>query len=467
MINRVLIRIKVIQLLYSYLLIDNNFALSETPVHPTKEKRFAFKSYIDILVVFLRIARSIEKRGGEKPLMSNRFIRIIAADDRLVSEQARMSAEGFAFDPAVPSLVKSVKESGIYKKYIKQASHTLADDVRLWQELYDMVILRDQEFLAIMSRLENYTIRAFDRTNELLAETFQRFLTSSGILSDAKKQLAASMEKARELYFRLLYLPVEITRMRDLQIDEARHKHLPTEEDLNPNLRFVENSLVELLAGNDELNSYVEKNKISWAQENPQFVAKMLNIIMSSDLYKDYMSLPVTDLKADCELWRSILKNLILPSEDFLEEMEEKSIFWNDDLEIISTFVLKTLRRVSDGDTSDFIMPKYKDREDEEFGSRLFEAVVSEKERYRAMIDECIRKELWDTERLAFMDAVIIMTAVAEMLNFPKIPLKVTINEYIEMAKSYSTSKSGVFVNGILAELVSHLKKEGILQKAE
>lgn len=83
------------------------------------------------------------------------------------------------------------------------------------------------------------------------------------------------------------------------------------------------------------------------------------------------------------------------------------------------------------------------------------------------MIDECIRKELWDTERLAFMDAVIIMTAVAEMLNFPKIPLKVTINEYIEMAKSYSTSKSGVFVNGILAELVSHLKKEGILQKAE
>lgn len=468
MINRVLIRIKVIQLLYSYLLIENNFALASQPSNPTKEKRFAYKLYIDTLILFIKIARGIEKRGGDKPLMNNRFIRIISTDDKICSELSRISVSGFPYEAALPSIIKEVKESGIYKKYLKLENPSLSDDVRLWQELFDLIVVRNEEYNAIASRQENFTFRGVDKMKEIMAETFVSFFSSTGAISDAKKQLAASMLKARELYLRLLLLPVEITRLRDLQIDDARHKHLPTDEDLNPNMRFVENELVAILSKNQQLIDFAESNKISWYQESPEFLQRMLKLVMDSEVYKEYMSKSVTDLDSDCELWRNLLKQIILPSEDFLEALEDKSIFWNDDLEIISTFVLKTLRKISEGEeTDDFIMPMFKDKEDELFGEELFEAVISGKERYKAMIDECIRKDSWDTDRLAFMDVVIIITAIAELLSFPKIPVKVTVNEYIEMAKAYSTSKSGVFVNGILGGIITRLRQTGELQKGE
>ena len=147
--------------------------------------------------------------------------------------------------------------------------------------------------------------------------------------------------------------------------------------------------------------------------------------------------------------------------------MESKSVFWNDDIDIMTEFAIKTYRRFEEGMGQNALLAMYKDDDDRAFGLDLFRAVVNNKEQYRAVIDECLDTKIWETERLAYMDVIILETAIAEMLNFPSIPLKVTINEYIEMAKSYSTNKSGMFVNGLLGVIVAKLRREGKLLKTD
>ena len=177
------------------------------------------------------------------------------------------------------------------------------------------------------------------------------------------------------------------------------------------------------------------------------------------------MDAPVTDFKTDCEFWRNLMKQVVLPSPTLQEYMEDKSVFWNDDLEIIGTFVLKTLKRVEDGKMDSAIMAMFKDDEDARFGPELLTKVLMKKDSLRSMINSAVNGRAWDSERLAFMDVVIIMTALAEIMGFPKIPVTVSINEYIEIAKTYSTAKSGAFVNGVLATIVGQLQEEGKLIK--
>lgn len=466
MINRVLIRIKVVQLLYSYLLTDNPFSLEVAPTSPTREKRFAYGLYLDTLALMTKLASMIQKRGGDCPLERNRFVRIISADERMRSQMAKYRSEGFRLEPVLDELRDKLKNSAIYKKYIKIEEPTLSDDVRLWKEVFDLIILPDPAYNAVVKGYEFYTLRGVDRMSDLMHDTLTKIMSTQILLSDAKKQLATSMEKARELYLRLMLLPVELTELRDMEIDENRHKILPTEEDLNPSMKFVENRLVARLAADSTLREVRERGKVTWHETGEYLLRRLLREIMESPEYKEYMSSPVQTMKEDAEFWRSVFKNVILTSEDFLEVLEEKSIFWNDDLEIISTFVLKSFRKAEDSEIG-FMLPMYKDREDAEFGPKLFETVAKNRADYRLLLDECLRTDSWEMDRLAFMDVVIIITAVAELLNFPKIPVKVTVNEYIEISKAYSTSRSGVFVNGILATIITHLRETGKLVKAE
>ena len=214
------------------------------------------------------------------------------------------------------------------------------------------------------------------------------------------------------------------------------------------------------------MEDYVEDNKISWIAEDRQLLESLLTTIMNSEVYQDYMRFPATDFQTDCDFWRDIFKYVILNDENFLEALENKSVFWNDDLDIISTFVLKTLRRFEEGCPGNRpVLPMYKDEEDAQFGFKLFSDVVKNKDVYRRYIDDSIVGEKWDSERLAFMDVVVTMTALSEIINFPKIPLVVSINEYIELAKSYSTSKSGAFVNGLLSSITEKLREENKIHK--
>lgn len=460
MINRVLIRIKVVQLLYSYLLLEKQFLLESQPSSPTKEKRFAYSLYLDFLVLLVRLADRVEKRGGEKPLQDNRFIANVLSDDKIKSLLARYRMETFPMEGIEETLIQAVKDSGIYKLYCKKENRTPADEVTVWREIFNQLIAPDGTVGALASQRENYTLRGYERARELMETTFTNFFSSQGHLADALKQLNASLEKARELYFRLLMLPVELTDLRNREIDENRHKYIKTNEDINPNMRFVENGFVAALRANPEIQKYVTANKLSWLPDDTRLLSALLRSIKESDIYYDYMNFPATDFHTDCEFWRNVYKYIIFTDPDFLETLEDKSVFWNDDIDIIGTFLLKTIRRFEGGEDQEPVLPKFKDDEDARFGAELFSATVRNREIYRSYIDSFVKSDSWDAERLAFMDVVILLTAIAEIINFPKIPVNVSINEYIEIAKSYSTSKSGAFINGMLGSIVGMLQEQ-------
>jgi N utilization substance protein B len=467
MINRVLLRIKVIQLLYSYLLTENHFTLESQSPNPTKEKRFAYSTYLNTLQLMANIAENITKSNSQ-PLLQNRFMEVVVNDEKIKAAITRANhGEKFDFDSLVDQLSDLIKDSAIYKNYLKNKDNEGNADVNVWKEIFQYIIWPNPQYNAVASRQPDFSLSGMDRMKEIMDATFTNFFSSHAYISDAVKTLRTSLDKARELYFRLLLLPIDITDFRAKQIDDNRHKMLPTEEDLNPNLKFVENEFIAELRNNTTLCEYADRNKINMFAQDPELVKTLFNAIAESDLYKEYMATPKTNKEEDYNFWRYALKDIIIPNTDFLEDLENKSVFWNDDIDIIGDFAVKTVRRFEEGLGQNAIYAMYKDREDAIFGEQLFSAVITNKQYYRSLINENINTEAWDAERLAFMDVVIIMTALAELLNFPSIPVKVTINEYIEMAKAYSSPKSGMFVNGLLGVIVNKLRKEGVLIKQD
>lgn len=281
-------------------------------------------------------------------------------------------------------------------------------------------------------------------------------------LKDALKQLAKSFDKSYELYNYLLLLIVELTDLQDRRLDDAKNKYLPTEEDLNPNTRFVDNRLVAMLREDKMLNDYVSENKITWKNDDV-FMKLLLDKILHSEVYEKYMSDNEDSLAHDCELWKQLFKQVILTDDDFAQLLENKSVYWNDDLEIMGTFAIKTIRRFEEGEEEP-ILPMYKDSDDEEFGKQLFLKSVASKEENDSLIDGFVTDK-WDVERVAFMDRIVMDVCITEVKEFLSIPTSVSLNEYIEIAKCYSTPKSGVFVNGILNAVVRDLKAKKVIVK--
>lgn len=293
---------------------------------------------------------------------------------------------------------------------------------------------------------------------------YSYLLTQDGQkMADAKKELEKSLDKAHELYHYLLMLPVELTHLQELRLDNAKNKYLPTKEDLFPNTKFVDNLLVKKLRECQLLQDYVKENNVSWA-DSEIYLRLTLDKILHSEIYQDYMATADSNLSADCAFWRELLKKVIFVDDDLSEALESKSVYWNDDLDSIGTFVLKTIKRFEEPGYFG-LLPEFKDDEDRKYADVLFTNAISEKNEYMKLIDRFVSKESWDTERLAFMDVVILLVAIAEVINVPSVPTKVTMNEYIEIAKYYSTVKSGQFVNGILNSIINHLRKENKLLK--
>lgn len=292
---------------------------------------------------------------------------------------------------------------------------------------------------------------------------YSYLLTKDMKMRDALNILEQSMDKSYELYHSLLYLPVELTRLQEIRLDNAKNKYLPTEEDLNPDMKFVENKFVAKISQCEMMQEYLKEIPVSWWNDEV-YLRLTLDKILCSDTYQDYMSKTESDLASDCELWRELMRKIILPDENLAEILEEKSVFWNDDIDTIGTFALKTTKRFSENGYEE-LLPQFKNDEDREYAEKLFRLSVENQSRYMELIDKFVSKESWDVERLAFMDVVILLVAIAEIENVPSVPTKVTLNEYIEIAKYYSTLKSGQFVNGILNSIINYLKKEGCLSK--
>lgn len=454
---------KVVQMLYSYFISANRFSIESLPESPTKEKRFSYNLYLDMLVLMVKVAEQIARRDKSRPLYETRWISRLTSDEILKSQLAK-SARDFQLQSLVGPLADAIKDSALYKRYLKSENTDTVADEGIWRDIFDIIIATNPQLSASVRQREDYTLRGFENMRDMIHDTFARFYSASDNLDDALKVLRSSMDKSRELYMRMLLLPVELVRLRELDMDEARTKFIQTVEDKNPNLRFVENKCVAALASNDELMNYAANNDINLVADEYLMLRALLRDIMNSELYKEYMEFPATNLERDCEFWRNVFNDIILTNPNFLEALEEKSVFWNDDVEILGTFVVKTLRNIQQGKTHP-VLPMYKDDEDERFGAELFSLVVRNRDSYRRLIDTAIDTKKWDTERLSFMDVVIVMTALAEILNYPKIPLKVSFNEYIEIAKSYSMPKSGNFVNGLLYQVVQNLESEGVVLK--
>ncbi|MDY5405367.1 MAG: transcription antitermination protein NusB, partial [Sodaliphilus sp.] len=292
------------------------------------------------------------------------------------------------------------------------------------------------------------------------------YMVSKGAmtLTTAKKELTKSLDKSYELYNALLKLMIELTDVQDLRLDEAKHKFLPTEEDLNPNMRFVENEFVKRLRADQTLADFVDDKKINW-RDDELFVRLLLDKILRSEEYQEYMEMPKTSLVRDGEVWYQLMKKVVLPDENLLEHLQSMSVYYtDDDLQIIGQFVMKTIRRFEDEEAQP-ILPQYKNDDDSKFGEQLFSKAVAEMEENNSYIDQFVKTEKWDVERIALMDRVVMCTALTEIRNYPSIPVNVSLNEYIELAKDYSTPRSGQFVNGILNAVVNKLRADKVIIK--
>lgn len=279
----------------------------------------------------------------------------------------------------------------------------------------------------------------------------------------AEKELYFSLSKAYDLYNYLLLLMVAVTKYAQKRIDAGKAKLAPTAEELYPNMKFVENKFIAQLEVNKQLMDFVEVQKRSW-NNSEDFVKALYDKIINSDIYQEYMVAEETSYEADRELWRKLYKNFIYNNEELDALLEDQSLYWNDDKETVDTFVVKTIKRFNEETGAEQeLLPEYKDEDDREFARRLLRRTLTNCDYYRHLISENIRN--WELDRVAYMDVIIMQCALAELLSFPNIPINVTLNEYVELAKLYSTAKSGSFVNGTLDGIVKILRKEGKLTK--
>lgn len=281
-------------------------------------------------------------------------------------------------------------------------------------------------------------------------------------MDTAEKELLFSLSKAYDLYNYLLGLIVAITQEERRRVDIATRR-AEREGTETPSQRFAFNKFATQLEENKQLNLFMEDKKMSW-ENDVEAVRKLCDQIERSPLYQEYMMSDAEDYETDRELWRRIYRTLIQGNEDLDAILEEKSLYWNDDKEIVDTFVLKTIKRFDPANKADQeLLPEYDDTEDREYALKLFRSTILNADTYQRYMSETSRN--WNFSRLAYMDVVLMQIAIAEMLTFPNIPISVTINEYVDLAKLYSTPKSCGYINGMLDAIARHLVDTGRLLK--
>ena len=279
----------------------------------------------------------------------------------------------------------------------------------------------------------------------------------------AEKELIFSIEKTYDLYHYLLLLVLEVADIASEKIDQALQKRMPTTEDLNPKRRFIDNQVIAQLRINKAFNKYISSRKLSWINY-PHIPRLMYNKMISWDKYEEYMSSEVHGYTSDRKFIINLITKLFAESEDLESNFEEQSIYWNDDTEYVIVMIEKTLKKFKpDSGENALMMPLFKNIEDEDFVRILFRKAILHTRIYSELIDKNTTN--WEVERIALMDILVMQLAITEIIEFQEIPVKVTLNEYIEIAKYYCTSKSSTFVNGILDNIVKEIREKGLFRK--
>mgnify|MGYP002980898616 FL=1 len=293
---------------------------------------------------------------------------------------------------------------------------------------------------------------------KVIKALFAHIKSGADNMMASEKTLMASVDKAYDLYFQILILPVEVARYAEQRQQLARQKKLPTYEDLNPNTKFVDNVVIRTIANSDSVNDRVAARKLGWSQY-PELIRTLYAQLTQSDYYKEYMQRQSRSFEEDKQLVEEFFKEL-----QNCDALEEISILWSDDLPFIIMMILRTLAGLRASHTEIRVPPKFKSEEDPEFVKTLFEKTLVNFNAYQDYIEKFTSN--WDVERIVFMDNLILATAIAELTSFPSIPVKVTLDEWIEISKFYSTPGSSTFINGVLDKIVASLTEEGRIKKA-
>ncbi len=292
--------------------------------------------------------------------------------------------------------------------------------------------------------------------------TYAYYQNGNRNMDNAEKELLFSLAKAYDLYNYLLALIVSITQEERHRVEIAANR-ANREGTETPSSRFVNNKFAVQLEENKQLNLFMESQKRRW-EDDMEAVRKLCDQIEQSTIYQEYMASDDDSYEADREVWRKIYRTLIQENPDLDAVLEEKSLYWNDDKEVVDTFVIKTIKRFDPANGADQeLLPEYRDEEDRDFALKLFRSTILNADDYQRYMSESSRN--WDFSRLAYMDVVIMQIAIAEMLTFPNIPVTVTINEYVDLAKLYSTPRSGGYINGMLDTIARHLIQTGKMMK--
>ena len=288
--------------------------------------------------------------------------------------------------------------------------------------------------------------------------------SESDALSKNQKFLLFSIENMYNLYLLLISLLLEVQKRAEDHLQKKQKAHLATKEDKDPNRKFVNNQLLQLLKENNQLKNQLETHKINNWEFDSEYVDVIFRAIMSSDLYKDYMTTRVSDFKEDKEFIVDVFKEIIAPNDKLYDDIEDKNLTWLDDLPTVNTTILKLLRKSKATIPDSHFIPKlYKDQEDKQFAIDLFKKTILNQTSLNGEIEQ--KTQNWDSDRIANVDFALLQMAICELQNFSSIPVKVTMNEYLEIAKEYSTPKSSIFINGILDKLVKEYELSGKLNK--
>ncbi|GAB4315593.1 MAG: transcription antitermination factor NusB [Bacteroidales bacterium] len=303
----------------------------------------------------------------------------------------------------------------------------------------------------------------------VLLALYSFYQSDSNDIAQGEKELFKQLNKMHELFIWQLSLLTEIVAFARKRMEENKKKFFPTEEDLNPNTRFVDNRVVRWIEESREFNRFREAYKVNWADQE-EMIRKLYVQIRETDDYAQYMSAPHDDFKNDREILIRVILNVIDSSEILQYFYEEKNIYWSDDFYTVNSLVIKALKAIKESWPNDHPLPPMlkkgpegDENEDKLFMRDLFRKTIVHSDEYQQMIAAKVKN--WEIDRVALMDILILKMAIAELLEFPSIPVKVTLNEYIDLAKMYSTPKSKIFVNGILDKMIGELKEAGKIKK--
>jgi N utilization substance protein B len=286
---------------------------------------------------------------------------------------------------------------------------------------------------------------------------------SSDDIEKEEKFLLHSIDSILDLYLIMVTTLTEIRKKEIVFIETSSKKHLATAEDRNPNRKFINNAILLMLEENNSLSMAIEKRKINNWQMNDDYILILLNDVKKNGLYKKYMSNNINDFDEDKQFVIDMFIELIAPNEKLYDYLEDNKLTWIDDIPLVNTQILKQLKQITKDEDSFKVSKLYKDQEDREYVSNLFKkTILNEKELAKEYIDKTPN---WDPERIAEIDTIILKMAICEFLKFPSIPIKVTINEYLEVSKEYSTPKSSIFINGILDNLLKDFQADNRIMK--